>query len=68
MAVKVMIGSKGKSAIIAAERSLFGRLLILTKFLESLSLEFVLGFSLSPKPWSLGLPDSPLFKICKVDF
>ena len=62
MAVKVVIDSKGKSATIAAERSLFGRLLILTKFLESLSLELILGFSLNPKHWSLGLPDGPLFK------
>ena len=65
MAVKIVFNSKEKSTIIAAERSLFGRLLILAKFGQSLSLEFVLGFSLSPIPWSLGLPDGGMVNTCK---
>ena len=45
IAVKILINSKEKSMIIAAERSLFGRLLILAKSRQSLSLEFFLGNS-----------------------
>ena len=54
MVVKSIVKSKEKSTIIAAERSLFGRLLILAKSRNNLSLERVLEFSLSPIPWSIG--------------
>lgn len=60
-----MINSKEKSTPVAAERIFFGRLLILAMSQESLSLEFVLGFSLSPIPWSLGLPDGGMVKTCE---
>ena len=66
MAVKLVINPKEKSATITAEKNLFGRFLILSKSYESLSLKFVLGFSLSPIPWSLGLPDGGgMVKTCK---
>ena len=65
MVVKKLVKSKDKLATIAAERSLFGRLLILAKSRESLSLEYVLAHSLSPIPWSIGLPDGGLVKTCK---
>jgi len=50
MAVKLIVNSKERSATIAAERSLFGRLLILAKSRENLTLDVVLGYSLSPIP------------------
>lgn len=65
MAVKVIVKSKENSATIAAEQSLFGRLLILAKSRESFSLDEVLKFSLSPIPWSLGQPDAGLVKTNK---
>ena len=65
MVVKSIVKSKEKSTIIAAERSFFGRLLILAKSRNNLSLERVLEFSLSPIPWSLGLPDGGMVKTCK---
>ena len=55
-AVKIAINTKEKFTIIAAERRLFGRLLILAKFWQSLSLEFV---------WYLGLPDGGIVNTCK---
>ena len=60
-----MINSKEKSTTIVAERIFFARLLIIAMSQESLSLGFVLGFSLSPIPWSLGLPDGGMVKTCK---
>ena len=48
-AIKVVINSKEKSEAIAAERSLFGYIWFLQS-LESLSLEFVIGFSFSLIP------------------
>ena len=65
MAVKKLVKSNEKFATIAAERNLFGRLLILAKSRECLPLEYVLAHSLSPIPWSIGLPDGALVKTCK---
>ena len=62
MTVKIVINSNENSTIIATERSLFGRLLTLTKSRQSPSPEFVLSFSLSPITWSIGLPDSGIVK------
>ena len=56
IAVKIAINTKEKFTIIATERSFFGRLLILAKSRQSLSIEFV---------WSLGLPDGGMVKTCK---
>ena len=58
MAAKVVVNPKEKSATIAAERSLFGRHLILAKSREFF-LEFVWSFSLSP------IPAGDMVKTCK---
>lgn len=57
--------SKEKSISISAERSLFGRMLVIAKSRESLSLQNILSYSLSPIPWCFGLPDGGLVKTQK---
>ena len=56
---------KGKLTSITVERSMFGRLLILSQRRETIPLETLLSYSLSPIPWSLGLPDGGLVKTQK---
>ena len=63
--VKKVINSKERSVTIAAERSIFGRLLVVAKNRQGLSLKEVLSYSLSPIPWSLGLADGGLVKTVK---
>ena len=63
--VKKIINLKSKTLTIAAERSMFARLLIVARSRESLSLKEILIYSLSPIPWSLGLPDGGLVKTPK---
>ena len=65
MVVKKTLNSSGKSFSIAAERSLFGRLLIIAQSRTSLSMKDVLTFSLSPIPWALGTADGGLVKTQK---
>lgn len=65
MKVKKFINSKEKAVTIAAERSLFARLLIVAKTRSNISMEDVLKFSLSPIPWSLGQADGGLVKTNK---
>jgi len=65
MKVKKIITSKEKAVTIAAERSLFGRLLILAKSRTGVSLDVILQYSLSPIPWSIGLADGGLVKTVK---
>ena len=48
MTVKKVVNSKKKTTIIATERSIFGRISILVKSRQSLSLKYVLKFWLSP--------------------
>ena len=63
--VKKIVNSKSKTLPIAAERSMFGRLLIVARSRDSLSLKEILNYSASPIPWSLGLPDGGLVKTPK---
>ena len=65
MRVKKVVNSKQKAVAIVAERSLFGRLLILAKSRPEVSLEVVLKHSLSPIPWSIGTADGGLVKTVK---
>ena len=65
MKVKKVVKVKEKSVTIAAERSIFGRLLVIAKDREGLSLKVVLSYSLSPIPWCFGLPDGGLVKTVK---
>ena len=65
MKVKQTVNGKTKNVTIAAERSIFGRLLIIAKSRETLSMETILAYSLSPIPWALGLPDGGLVKTVK---
>ena len=57
--------TKAKSITIAAERSMFGKLLIIGQQRDDISMEEVLSYSLSPVPWSLALPDGGLVKTVK---
>jgi len=63
--IKKTIKVKEKSITLAAERSIFGRMLAVAKRQEGLSLETLLTFSLSPIPWCFGLPDGGLVKTVK---
>ena len=63
--VKKSVLVKEKTITIAAERSIFGRLLAISKNRPGLSLQQVLCYSLSPIPWSIGLPDGNLVKTVK---
>ncbi len=65
MKVKKVIQLKEKTVTLAAERSMFGRLLVIAKSREGLSLKDVLQYSLSPISWSLGLPDGTIVKTVK---
>ena len=56
---------KAKSVTIAAERSMFGKLLIIAQQRQEISMREVLKYSLVPLPWSFTLPDSGLVKISK---
>jgi len=64
LTVKKTVSTKSKQVVIAAERSIFGRLLI-AKDREGLSLKEVLSYSLSPIPWCFGQPDGSLVKTVK---
>lgn len=63
--VKKAVQAKDRAVTIAAERSLFAKLLIIARTRSSVSLQTVLQYSLSPIPWSLGLADGGLVKTCK---
>lgn len=63
--MKETVKFKEKSLTIAAERSIFARMLIIAKCRPEISLKHVLSFSLGPIPWSLGLPDGGLVKTVK---
>ena len=65
MTVKKICKAKEKSVIIAAERSIFAKLLVIAKNREGISLKEVLSYSLSPIPCSLALPDGGLVKTVK---
>ncbi|XP_065652108.1 uncharacterized protein LOC136079746 [Hydra vulgaris] len=58
---------KEKSFTISAERSMFGRLLVIARGREGLTLKQILCYSLSPIPWALGLPDGSLVKTNKMN-
>ncbi len=65
MNAKKTIKINDKSVTIAAERSLFGSLLVLAKNREGLTLKEILHYSLSPIPWCFGLPDGTILKTVK---
>ena len=66
MSIKKICNAKEKAVTIAAERSMFARLLVIAKSSRHLiSLKEVLSYSLSPVPWSLALPDGGLVKTVK---
>ena len=52
---------KCKGVIIRADRSLFGRLLIIPEK-RGISMNEVLQYSLGPIAWSLATPDGSIFK------
>lgn len=56
---------KEKSVTIAAERSIFGKLLIIAKNRPNVSMKELMCFPLGPIPWSLALPDGGLVKTVK---
>ncbi|XP_065683225.1 uncharacterized protein LOC136096041 [Hydra vulgaris] len=58
---------KEKSFAISTERSMFGRLLVIARSREGLTLKQILCYSLSPIPWALGLPDGNLVKTNKIN-
>ncbi|XP_047132181.1 uncharacterized protein LOC124811086 [Hydra vulgaris] len=58
---------KEKSYTITSERSMFGRLLVIAKSREGLTLKQILCYSLSPIPWALGLPDGSFVKTNKMN-
>lgn len=65
MIIKKTLDLKGTTYSIAAERNLFGRLLVLAKTRASITMEQLFTFSLSPIPWTFGLADGGLVKTCK---
>ena len=65
MVIKKICKTKEKAVTIAAERSIFARLLIIGKSREGVSLKDILSYSLSPIPWSLATPDGGLVKTAK---
>ena len=65
MLVKKTVKLNDKTVTIAAERSMFGRLLIVAKSRDTLTLKQILNYSLSPIPWCFGLPDGGLVKTNK---
>ena len=65
MAKKKTVKLQDKTITFAAERSLFGRLLVLARNGNGLTLRQVLQYSLSPIPWALGLPDGSMVKTAK---
>ena len=62
---KKKLNVNSKEITITAERSMFGRLLVIARSRDSLTLRQILTYSLSPIPWSLGLPDGSLVKTPK---
>ena len=62
---KKTIKFQDKTITLAAERSLFGRLLVIARNGCGLTLKQVLQYSLSPIPWALGLPDGSMVKTVK---
>ena len=56
------INANGKEVALRAERSLFGRLLVISQSQEGLTLRHILTYSLSPIPWCFGQPDGGLVK------
>ena len=65
MTTRTTIKVNNKLVTLAAERSMFGRLLVIAKCESGISLRQVLQYSLSPIPWSLGLPDGTMVKTMK---
>lgn len=63
--VKSTIKLNSKTLSIAAERSMFGRLLVIAQSRDSLTLKQIFNYSLSPIPWALGMPDGGLVKTPK---
>ena len=57
-----MCNVKPKSSTIAAEKSMFGKLLIIAQQKGEISMRKVLKYSLGPLPWSFALPDGGLVK------
>ena len=65
MITKSTVSVNNKMVTLAAERSMFGRLLVIAKCESGISLRQVLQYSLSPIPWALGLPDGTMVKTMK---
>ncbi|XP_066920335.1 uncharacterized protein [Clytia hemisphaerica] len=65
MTTKTTMKINDKLVTLAAERSMFGRLLVIAKCESGISLRQVLQYSLSPIPWALGLPDGTMVKTMK---
>ena len=63
--IKRMCNVKAKSVTIAAERSMFGMLLIIAQQRREISMREILKYSLGPLPWSFALPDGGLVKTGK---
>ena len=63
--VKKVCNAKEKSIVIAAERSMFARLLVIAQVRDVLPLREILAYSLGPIPWPLALPDGGLVKTVK---
>ena len=63
--IKRMCNVKAKSVTIAAERSMFGKLLGIAQQRREISMREVLKYSLGPLPWSFALPDGGLVKTDK---
>ena len=62
LTVKKNFIAKEKSITLKAERSLFGRLLVISQSREGLTLKQIRTHSLSPIPWCFGQPDGGLVK------
>ncbi|XP_057314196.1 uncharacterized protein LOC130655456 [Hydractinia symbiolongicarpus] len=65
VAVKKVCKVKEKNITIAAERSVFAKLLIIAQNRNNISMKEVLSYPLSPIPWALALPDGGLVKTVK---
>ena len=62
---KKQVKTTGRSIILKADRSLFGRIIVMAQA-RDLRMELILAFPLGPLPWSLATPDGFLRKTNKA--
>lgn len=65
MCKKKVVKSKGKEIILRADRSLFGRIIVMAQQ-RSISMEDVLSHPLGPLPWAMSTPEGFLRKTNKA--